>query len=448
MSKLIRIADAVEVQIRDLFLKPVHDELESLAEGTRVFVFFEGDESEFPPFLLRLIQKKIEVHPVLVLSKKIKWRQFRRQAPFWIWEGLFIVPRAFRIEDPHSLTCAQVHRWVRRMARQGIRARILPHRDYETGFRSSQPAVQKRWESVVSSHPRVSVIIPMRDSSDFVLKVIHHILQQSEDPRNYELILVDDGSDETLFQQVAGLIGPLKGKFNIRFLSCPRPPAAASDLFRAGFCRNVGVEQARATDWFLFLDADILLPKNFLMNLLENREADVIQAPRWHLSPERSSLPVVIEDIPRQDLSIEEPKYWKPFFDCSDWMSLPDFWRYTCTYCLAVRVDQLRAVGGFREVFQSYGFEDTELGYRLAKAQAVFRLGSEPVVHLTPPRARSRYRHSILLKQLLLSKTGKIFFLSTLDPHVYRLFWTYMGGEPWWRQLSRTWWAKIFSNAT
>jgi hypothetical protein len=37
-------------------------------------------------------------------------------------------------------------------------------------------------------------------------------------------------------------------------------------------------------------------------------------------------------------------------------------------------------------------------------------------------------------KQLLLSVTGKTFFLSTLDLEIYNMFELYMGGESRWQQ--------------
>jgi hypothetical protein len=86
-------------------------------------------------------------------------------------------------------------------------------------------------------------------------------------------------------------------------------------------------------------------------------------------------------------------------------------------------------VGVFREVFDSYGFEDTDLGYRLCKAGFRFLLWKKWTYHLTPPKEKSRYYHAIWRKQLLLEKTGKIFFLSTLDAEVYNLFEIYMQGE-------------------
>jgi GT2 family glycosyltransferase len=118
----------------------------------------------------------------------------------------------------------------------------------------------------------------------------------------------------------------------------------------------------------VFLDSDILVPKNFLEDLANQfKEADVIQYVRRHILPEKSNSHVEQSNLNLdQDTYIEESHYWKPFFTTDSWISMPFFWKYTCTYCLAVRADDFFSVGRFKRTFVSYGFEDTDLGYRLA----------------------------------------------------------------------------------
>lgn len=108
---------------------------------------------------------------------------------------------------------------------------------------------------------------------------------------------------------------------------------------------------------------------------------------------------------------------------------MPFFWKYTCTYCLAVRREDFFSVGRFRRAFVSYGFEDTDLGYRLHKKGLRFHLSKLVTLHLTPPTSAMNSGGSDYKRFLALSKTAKIFFLSNLDIEIYKHFINYMGGE-------------------
>jgi len=179
----------------------------------------------------------------------------------------------------------------------------------------------------------------------------------------------------------------------------------------------------------------MLVPKDFIAvtnHALES--AHVIQFPRKHILPRKSDAGTRLEQLKSADVYVEEEHYWLPFFESKDWMSLPQFWKYACTYGLGVRRKNLEQVGIFREVFKRYGFEDTELAFRLARSGAQFDLVPQTIFHLTPPVDKSRYRHSQMIRQLMLAKTAKIFFLSTLDPEIYHFTRHYLRGESRWTQ--------------
>ncbi len=277
--------------------------------------------------------------------------------------------------------------------------------------------------------PDVSVVIPSFNNKYFVQNVIHHLGQQTLSSDRYEVIVVDDGgTDRTLeYLQLFGVPKNLQ----LRFVYWPRPQARkrGDSFFRAGLCRNLGVRLSRGHS-LVFLDSDMLVPNHFLETVLKSLEAsDVIQFPRWHVHQERSSGATRYESVKREDLYVEEEEYWKPFFENKDWMSIPKFWKYTCTYGLAMKKDHFLQAGRFCRFYVSYGFEDTELGYRLAQQQRKFQLVPVDLLHLTS-YSTSEYQFSKKKRHLLLRRTAKQFFLSTLEIENFHHLQGLMTGEP------------------
>jgi len=131
-----------------------------------------------------------------------------------------------------------------------------------------------------------SVIIPTYNRATFVTKAVDSILRQSF--KDYEIIVVDDGSTDTTSQQLDRY-----GKKITRIYQANSGVGAA---------RNAGIRKANGT-WIAFLDSDDLwiedkleaqirgmTEKNADVVTLEGRDhiAEVLRAARR--SQERSSL--------------------------------------------------------------------------------------------------------------------------------------------------------------
>lgn len=101
----------------------------------------------------------------------------------------------------------------------------------------------------------VSVIIPARNTADFIGKVVHDVRQQRCSGVNLEVIVVDDGSeDETkLVAQEAGAVVVTRG--------------AAGDGGNPAAARNLGAAAAHG-DPIIFLDADCTPTDGWLETLL------------------------------------------------------------------------------------------------------------------------------------------------------------------------------------
>lgn len=100
------------------------------------------------------------------------------------------------------------------------------------------------------SKPLVSVIIPVWNASDNVRRIISSILHQSF--RNYELILIDDGSSDDTLSVLQAI-----EKTDRRIRVFTKPNGGPSSA------RNLGLEKARGT-YIQFYDADDNIADNAL----------------------------------------------------------------------------------------------------------------------------------------------------------------------------------------
>ena len=103
--------------------------------------------------------------------------------------------------------------------------------------------------------PLISIIIPLYNKRDFILKTLNSVLDQ--DFNDYEIIIVDDGSTDNSLQVVEGISDD---RIHI-FRKNNGGPSSA---------RNYGVQKSQGK-WVLFLDADDTLE----IGALKQVEADV-----------------------------------------------------------------------------------------------------------------------------------------------------------------------------
>jgi glycosyltransferase involved in cell wall biosynthesis len=280
-----------------------------------------------------------------------------------------------------------------------------------------------RVSSGVDSSIRVSVIIPTYQNQAYVGKTVAHLLAQTLSRDLFEIIVVDDGGDDESLAALKTLIENELSPANFKYIYSPRPRRRqmGDANFRAGVSRNLGVKNA-VGEILCFLDSDILTPPTYLEQILrEHEEVDVLQIRRYDLTTEASSSSRVYTELTSGDLQPPD-SYWRSFFNCENWPELTHFWKYTCTYGLSMRAELFKRMGWFKRNYVFYGFEDTDLGYRLAQAGCRFRLSSIVGYHLHHFSDRSEFNNSTVRRRALLQQTAQIFFLNHLDSDVYQLF--------------------------
>jgi len=216
----------------------------------------------------------------------------------------------------------------------------------------------------------ISVVIPACDRHEILTEVIARWSKQSYPSEAFEVIVVDDGSRESLRSCLEG------APANVRLVE----HAGAMGTFRAGAARQRGAELARF-EHLAFVDADVAVGADFLWALdwVHQRVDDAVLL--GYLSgynlhdigyihtladlrrAERAEALAIIPDRSR------EPTL-RACFDNLDWLDEP--WRLAYTGNLSLTKTTLRRIGGFAPEFSGWGLEDIDLGYRLHRAGARF----------------------------------------------------------------------------
>lgn len=271
--------------------------------------------------------------------------------------------------------------------------------------------------------PRWSIIIPCFENTTYLKSVIDHIAGQKYEQDRVEVIVVDDGSSVPVHEHTAlANLNEENTKISIKILRIDRANLEGGTYdksFRAGVARNAGVLAATG-EKILFLDSDILLPDNHLALLdLALEKADVVQSVRRMLASHASSSETRVTTIDQQKDIYQEDNYWESFKKTEDWGRLSAPWKYVCTYAFAVRRKTLLDIKLFRPEFSEYGFEDTEMGFRLFSAGYKFHLLKSPVYHLYPQAESWRVHFDEKARFETLRRTAKLFYRMHGDPSIY-----------------------------
>ena len=195
----------------------------------------------------------------------------------------------------------------------------------------------------------VSVIMPAFNTVQWISDAIHSIKSQTY--KNWELIIVDDGSTDNTTEKIKSLFEDERIKI---FRQKNSGPAVA---------RNRGVEEAQG-EFMAFLDADDLWFEDKLTKQVEH----------FHSHPELG----LIHSMNR--FFNDDPILSKPFQPPGWFINWPEAERLlVCdtigTLTVMTRTELIRQAGGFREGLN--GVEDWDLWIRISKMAEIFKLNTE-----------------------------------------------------------------------
>ncbi|GAA1022206.1 glycosyl transferase [Acrocarpospora pleiomorpha] len=241
---------------------------------------------------------------------------------------------------------------------------------------------------------KCSVVIPTYNRAELLRHTLYALTLQTLPREEFEVIVVDDGSDDG----TAGVARSFDDRLNLSYTFRER------EGYRAAKTRNVGIFQAKADICVLF-DCGVLAGSDCLRAHLSSHDdaaapvavtgyvfcynfggedADLMSRTIDFANPDAT---IAMLRANRQWLDMREDFYTK-YGD--DYGYLPAPWMNYWTCNVSARTDQLRAVGGFDEDFVAWGGEDIDLGYRLHRDGAHFVLNRDAVaIHSPHPKSES-----------------------------------------------------------
>lgn len=231
----------------------------------------------------------------------------------------------------------------------------------------------------------ISVIVTTYNWKEALMACLHSLFAQTDS--GFEIIIADDGSRSDTGELIRQLMrqSPVSLKHSYH----------EDKGFRAGTIRNKAVA-ASSGDYLLFLDGDcvvfphfiqrhrqlaassyfvpgnrILLNQSFteaaLHTNIQLHQQSVLAFIKWHLQGKINRLLPLLY-LPFDVLRLMRPDYWQQAMTCN----------------LGIWRDDFVAVNGFDEVFEGWGYEDSDLVIRLIHQGTKRKDGrfAVPVLHL------------------------------------------------------------------
>jgi len=221
--------------------------------------------------------------------------------------------------------------------------------------------------------PQFSIIIPTYNKRDSLKFVLNNFFRQNYPKSKYEIIVVDDGSSDQTLQSIK----KIKPTCNFRYFYWPRKINLkgkfnqwAKFYNRAGLTRNIALKDAQG-EIILFNDADILVSKDCLKrhSQYHNKYPDIIvRGFRMFLPKKFKPDFKKIEDFIFLDkISFPEKNEIDKKLHCRLHNLPREGWQRFIPANLSIRKKYLDKLAGFKQDSPFWGYEDTELGYRLSK---------------------------------------------------------------------------------
>jgi glycosyltransferase involved in cell wall biosynthesis len=328
----------------------------------------------------------------------------------------------------NKLSIRNVYKLIRKIKKIGYEVRPYPglsvietrapiDLDYEPFY----PGLRKE-----KTNKKFSFIIPVFEQQKYILRVLDCIESQQYDLDKVEVIIIDDGGADKLKDALDARDFIVDVKYH--YLQREIHREMGDFRFRAGIARNLGANIANGEIIF-FLDADVLIPKTALLTVeKEIKESVLLQIKRFDLNQYATKSYVSINQVDmKRDIIYDGRSYWYDFFkQKEDWNNLKDSWKYVCTYGLCIRRDDFYNYGGFQNNYVGYGFEDTDLGFRVYKDNGKFKLSEVVSFHQYHNQERSEFNNSHYARKRILSRTAKMFFLNNLSSEIYEGLRDYM----------------------
>jgi glycosyltransferase involved in cell wall biosynthesis len=266
------------------------------------------------------------------------------------------------------------------------------------------------------------MVIPFQENLSELKKTLNSLIESLKGQENFEIVLVDDSFGTDSWQEIAALFPEHKNYFSYVKLERKAARVRGDETFRAGVARNIGVIHSRGQE-LIFLDSDILLGSGFwqaLRDARKNHNGPLMPRRRQLLSSAQTENKTHEDFHPFEDTQLSFGGHWEQFY--REWQTEANAWKWTSTYCLSLSRQTFLKLGGFHRSFYCYGFEDTELGYKLSKVNQNLQIVDADVYHLPVLQGRSEYKGEQNQRKQILGQSFQVLLRATLDTNLIELF--------------------------
>ncbi|CAA9892276.1 GT2 family glycosyltransferase [Candidatus Methylobacter favarea] len=253
----------------------------------------------------------------------------------------------------------------------------------------------------------ISVIVTTYNWPDALALCLESLYCQED--KNFEIIIADDGS--TLINRAQAQTYCLKSPVSIKYIH------HEDQGFRAAAIRNKAVAQSKG-DYLLFIDGDCILRPNFI-----TRHRQLAAA--GHFIPGNRIL--LSQAFTQEVLTQHIPLYLKPlpyfiFLRLQNKINRisallrlplgpvrnlqPNKWQKAMTCNLAIWKNDFMRMNGFDELFEGWGFEDSDLVIRMIHSGIKRKEGrfAVSVLHLWHPqndKGKQELNYRLLMERLV-----------------------------------------------
>lgn len=268
---------------------------------------------------------------------------------------------------------------------------------------------------------KVTVVMPTFNQCDALLITLKSFAYQKQVEGVWELILIDDGSEDRTKETVEAYAAP----YPLTYLRIEHAGRAAA--------RNVGLRAAQS-DLILFCDSDRAVSNHFVLSHLRahaERLDLVVIGDIWEFyftdlhARQKDLIADIPNDLQRFQRLARRPVYAKAVYQMFD---KDGFTRYAMPWIaffsgnVSVRVVHLKEVGGFDEKFIDWGLEHFDLGYRLYDKGLEFVLESRARnYHFAHARSQGFYQKNL--------ETSLTYFESKYPSTEVRFLADFLGGR-------------------
>lgn len=259
--------------------------------------------------------------------------------------------------------------------------------------------------------PKFSIIIPLVNDHPHLFKTLESLEKQIKDDHlSFEVIIADAFCSPQFLKNQTDFIRTNLPHMSLKWVKNNLLKSTMSPGTLLASLKNICIPSTHG-EYLLFFNAQSFVEQNFLLETLKNHETlDVVQ---------HKNLFVAKTEV-NGETALPENNFWSQFYQSSkSWSNWPDAWRYFSTQSLSMRKTDFINIGMFRNNFASFGFEDSDLGYRIQKSNLKFGLGDSVTSTELSSQSTNWLKKKSFQKNQEYSLNSKIFFQNNLDPILF-----------------------------